>query len=377
MSSKHPIRNRDDLSMIYTPGVARVCMAIAENPEDARRLTIKRNTVAVVTDGSAVLGLGNIGPQGRAARSWRARRPSSSASPASTPGRICLDTQDTDAIVEIVKAIAPGFAGHQPGGHLRAPLLRDRGAAARGPRHPGLPRRPARHRDRRARRAHQRAARGRTRQIEDVRVVMSGAGAAGTAILKLLIAAGVKHAVVADIHGVVHAGREDLVGRRRRTRRCAGSPTTPTPRASPARSRRPCVGADVFIGVSAPNVLDGDDVARDGRRRDRVRARQPRPGGRPGRRPADGGGGRHRPLRLPEPDQQRAGLPRCLPRSAGRAVPYGQHRDDAGRGAARSRTSSPRTSSTRTTSSRASSTTRSRARSPVPSATPRRRPARL
>ena len=62
MASKHPIRNRDDLSMIYTPGVARVCMAIAENPEDARRLTIKRNSVAVVTDGSAVLGLGNIGP---------------------------------------------------------------------------------------------------------------------------------------------------------------------------------------------------------------------------------------------------------------------------------------------------------------------------
>ncbi|MFD5300788.1 NAD-dependent malic enzyme, partial [Streptomyces mutabilis] len=63
MASKHPIRNRDDLSMVYTPGVARVCMAIAENPEDARRLTIKRNSVAVVTDGSAVLGLGNIGPK--------------------------------------------------------------------------------------------------------------------------------------------------------------------------------------------------------------------------------------------------------------------------------------------------------------------------
>ena len=63
MVSKHPIRNRDDLSLIYTPGVARVCLAIAANPEDVRRLTIKRNSVAVVTDGSAVLGLGNIGPQ--------------------------------------------------------------------------------------------------------------------------------------------------------------------------------------------------------------------------------------------------------------------------------------------------------------------------
>src|SRR6266545_2905763 len=63
MEAKHPIRNRDDLSMLYTPGVARVCLAIAENPEDARRLTIKRNSVAVATDGSAVLGLGNLGPK--------------------------------------------------------------------------------------------------------------------------------------------------------------------------------------------------------------------------------------------------------------------------------------------------------------------------
>ena len=65
MASKHPIRNRDDLSMVYTPGVARVCLAIAANKADARRLTVKRNSVAVVTDGSAVLGLGNIGPRPR------------------------------------------------------------------------------------------------------------------------------------------------------------------------------------------------------------------------------------------------------------------------------------------------------------------------
>lgn len=106
MASKHPIRTRDDLSMVYTPGVARVCMAIAENPEDARRLTIKRNSVAVVTDGSAVLGLGNIGPkaalpvmEGKAALFKRF------AGIDAWP--LCLDTQDTDAIVEIVKAIAP------------------------------------------------------------------------------------------------------------------------------------------------------------------------------------------------------------------------------------------------------------------------------
>ena len=86
MRSKVPLRNRDELSMAYTPGVARVSMAIARNPEDVRRLTIKRNSVAVVTDGSAVLGLGNIGPAA-ALPSWRARRRCSSGSPTSTPGR--------------------------------------------------------------------------------------------------------------------------------------------------------------------------------------------------------------------------------------------------------------------------------------------------
>ena len=99
MATKHPIRNRDDLSMIYTPGVARVSMAIAENPEDARRLTIKRNSIAVVTDGSAVLGLGNIGPaaalpvmEGKAAlfkrfgdiALWAARTAAAESAP--TPG---------------------------------------------------------------------------------------------------------------------------------------------------------------------------------------------------------------------------------------------------------------------------------------------------
>ena len=105
-----PIRNRDDLSLIYTPGVGRVCQAIAANPEDARRLTIKRNTVAVVTDGSAVLGLGNLGPlaalpvmEGKAALFKRF------ADIDAFP--ICLDTQDTDEIVRTVIHLAPVFAG--------------------------------------------------------------------------------------------------------------------------------------------------------------------------------------------------------------------------------------------------------------------------
>ncbi len=105
-----PLRNRDDLSRAYTPGVARVCQAIAKNPDDARRLTIKRNTVAVLTDGSAVLGLGNIGPaaalpvmEGKAALFKRF------AGVDAWP--VCLDTQDTDMIVEIARAIAPVYGG--------------------------------------------------------------------------------------------------------------------------------------------------------------------------------------------------------------------------------------------------------------------------
>src|SRR5687768_8028546 len=110
VTPKVPLTHRDDLSRAYTPGVARVCMAIAENPADARRLTIKRNTVAVVTDGSAVLGLGNIGPaaalpvmEGKAALFKRFG--GVDAWP------VVLDTQDTDEIVRIVKAIAPAYGG--------------------------------------------------------------------------------------------------------------------------------------------------------------------------------------------------------------------------------------------------------------------------
>ena len=159
VQSKVPLKTRDDLSMAYTPGVGRVSLALAEHPEDVRRLTIKGNSVAVVTDGSAVLGLGNIGPgaalpvmEGKAALFKRF------ADIDAWP--ICLDTQDVDEIVAAVTAIAPGLRRHQPRGHRRAALLRGRAQAPRGARHPGLPRRPARHRDRRARRAHQRVAGG-------------------------------------------------------------------------------------------------------------------------------------------------------------------------------------------------------------------------
>ncbi|MDB1089489.1 NAD-dependent malic enzyme [Streptomyces sp. ACA25] len=258
MQSKHPIRNRDDLSMIYTPGVARVCTQIAQNPEDARRLTIKRNSVAVVTDGSAVLGLGNIGPraalpvmEGKAALFKRF------AGIDAWP--ICLDTQDPDTIVEVVKAIAPGFAGINLE-DISAPRCFEIEARLRQALDI-----PVFHDDQHGTAivvlaALHNALRVVGKQLEDVRVVMSGAGAAGTAILKLLLAAGVKHAVVADIHGVVHCGRPDLVSAD------ADAPLrwiadNTNPQAVTGTLRQAVVGADVFIGVSAPDVLTAEDVA--------------------------------------------------------------------------------------------------------------------
>jgi malate dehydrogenase (oxaloacetate-decarboxylating) len=258
MASKHPIRNRDDLSMVYTPGVARVCMAIADNPEDARRLTIKRNSVAVVTDGSAVLGLGNIGPkaalpvmEGKAALFKRF------AGIDAWP--LCLDTQDTDEIVAIVKAIAPGFAGINLE-DISAPRCFEIEARLRDALDI-----PVFHDDQHGTAivvlaALTNALRVVGKAIEDVRIVMSGAGAAGTAILKLLMAAGVKHAVVADIHGVVHCDRSDLVDADPDSAlRWIADNTNPEGVSGTLKDA--VRGADVFIGVSAPNVLDGGDVS--------------------------------------------------------------------------------------------------------------------
>ena len=253
METKHPIRNRDDLSMVYTPGVARVCLAIAKNPDDARRLTIKRNSVAVVTDGSAVLGLGNIGPkaalpvmEGKAALFKRF------AGIDAWP--LCLDTQDPDAIVSIVKAIAPGFAGINLE-DISAPRCFEIEARLREELDI-----PVFHDDQHGTAvvvlgALLNALRVVGKDIGAVKVVLSGAGAAGTAILKLLIAAGVRDVVVADVDGIIHLDRAGLspelrwIAENTNAARYSGD------------LKGALAGADVFIGVSAPNILDGADIA--------------------------------------------------------------------------------------------------------------------
>jgi malate dehydrogenase (oxaloacetate-decarboxylating) len=253
---KLPIRNRDDLSLIYTPGVARVCLAIAANPEDARRLTIKRNTVAVVTDGSAVLGLGNIGPlaalpvmEGKAALFKRF------ADIDAFP--ICLDTQDPDEIVSVVKAISPGFAGINLE-DISAPRcfevekrLRDELDI------------PVFHDDQHGTAIVTLAAlinalRVVNKKIGDIRIVMSGAGAAGTAILKLLMDSGAQDVVVCDSRGVVCTEREDLV---ERGGELVWIAEHTNPRGVRGSLKDAVVGADVFVGVSAGGLLDGADIA--------------------------------------------------------------------------------------------------------------------
>jgi malate dehydrogenase (oxaloacetate-decarboxylating) len=253
MSTKLPIRNRDDLSMIYTPGVARVCLAIAKNRDDARRLTIKRNTVAVVSDGSAVLGLGNIGPEaampvmeGKAALFKRFG--GIDAWP------LCLDTQDTDEIVSVVKAIAPGFAGINLE-DISAPRCFEIEARLREQLDI-----PVFHDDQHGTAivvlaALYNALRVVEKDITAIRVVLSGAGAAGTAILKLLLAAGVGHVVVADISGLVSRNRPGLSGQ------LLWLAENTNPDNLECSLREALAGADVFIGVSAPRVIDADDVA--------------------------------------------------------------------------------------------------------------------
>jgi malate dehydrogenase (oxaloacetate-decarboxylating) len=254
IESKLPIRNRDDLSLIYTPGVARICEAIVNDPSDARRLTIKRNTIAVVTDGSAVLGLGNIGPlaalpvmEGKAALFKRF------ANIDAFP--ICLDTQDLEEIVRTVKAIAPVFAGINLE-DISAPRCFEIEERLRAELDI-----PVFHDDQHGTAivclaALRNALKVVGKDIGDVRLVMSGAGAAGTAVLKLLFAAGLKHATVADQKGIIHKSRKDIQAG---TSLAWISENTNLEQME-GTLQEAIVGADVFIGVSAGNLLTAEDI---------------------------------------------------------------------------------------------------------------------
>jgi malate dehydrogenase (oxaloacetate-decarboxylating) len=253
VTSKVPLKTRDDLSRAYTPGVARISQAIAADPSDARRLTIKRNTVAVVTDGSAVLGLGNIGPEaalpvmeGKAALFKRF------ADVDAWP--VCLDTQDVDEIVRTVQIIAPVYGGIN---------LEDISA----PRCFEVERRlrelldiPVFHDDQHGTAivvlaAITNALKFVKKNLADSKIVMSGAGAAGTAVARLLVESGAQHIIGFDKDGLVHEHLpEDDVMRTWFVDHC-------NPGDFRGTLSEAMVGADIFIGVSAPNVLTESDVA--------------------------------------------------------------------------------------------------------------------
>jgi malate dehydrogenase (oxaloacetate-decarboxylating) len=250
--SKHALRNRDDLSMIYTPGVARICRAIAEDREDARRLTIKRNSVAVVTDGSAVLGLGNIGPEAALpVMEGKAALFKTFADIDAWP--LCLDTQDVEQIIETVAAVAPGFAGINLE-DISAPRCFEIEARLRERLDI-----PVFHDDQHGTAvvvlaALRNALRVVGKELPTARIVLVGAGAAGTAVLKVLLHAGAVDVVVCDVAGVVHAGRPDLEDS------LAWTAAHTNPRGLTGSLRDVLPGADVFIGVSAPNILGAEDV---------------------------------------------------------------------------------------------------------------------
>src|SRR5258706_3251237 len=250
--SKVPIRSRDDLSMAYTPGVARVCLAIKDDPSRAFTLTIKQNTVAVVTDGTAVLGLGDIGPEAAMpVMEGKAMLFKEFAGIDAWP--IALATKDTDEIIAIVKAIAPGFGGinlediaaprcFEIEGRLRQeldiPVFHDDQHGTAVVVLAGL----------------LNAAKLVEKRMDELRVVLVGVGAAGVAVSKLLMRSGVTDIVGCDRQGSLYNGKKGLVG----IKKWYAKHTNP--RCFDGSAEHALEGADVFIGLSGPGAISVESI---------------------------------------------------------------------------------------------------------------------
>jgi malate dehydrogenase (oxaloacetate-decarboxylating) len=259
LHSKSPLKSRDDLSMAYTPGVARVCEAIAQDPDKAFQYTIKRNTVAVVSDGTAVLGLGDIGPAAAMpVMEGKAVLFKEFAEVDAFP--ICLDTKDPDEIVAIVKALAPTFGGINLE-DISAPRcfeIEDRLAAELDI--------PVFHDDQHGTAvvtlaALINAAKLTGRELSEMRVLVTGLGAAGVAVTRILQSAGVTEIVGCDSKGAVHVDRADyLDGSMNPIKRWYAEQTNPE-----RLSGRPgdvIDGMDLFVGVSGARVMPAEALAR-------------------------------------------------------------------------------------------------------------------
>jgi malate dehydrogenase (oxaloacetate-decarboxylating) len=258
-ANRHPLKTRDDLSMVYTPGVARVCRAIADDPDKAFQYTIKRNTVAVVSDGTAVLGLGDIGP--RAAMPVMEGKCCLFKEFAGVDAfPICLDSTDTDEIVRTVELMAPGLGGIN---------LEDISAPRCFEIEDQLKQRldiPVFHDDQHGTAVVVLAALLNSvkltgRRLEDLNVLIIGLGAAGIAVAKILLAAGVTKIIGADSRGVVHKQRADYVdGSMNKIKRWFADASNPDCRAgAPADV---IDGTDLLIGVSGARALPAEALAR-------------------------------------------------------------------------------------------------------------------
>lgn len=251
---KSPIRDRADLSRVYTPGVARVCSAIAAEPALAWKYTLKGNTVAVVTDGTAVLGLGDIGPaaalpvmEGKAALFKRFG--DVDAWP------VALDTTHTEEIIRVVKAIAPGFGGINLE-DISAPRCFEIESRLRAELDI-----PVFHDDQHGTAivvlaALINALKVVDKELADVRIVVSGVGAAGTAIIRLLLAQGARDVIGFGREGALHSGTVTSDPNRR------WLTENTNPRRFSGRLVDGLRDADVFIGVSRGSILIGEDIAR-------------------------------------------------------------------------------------------------------------------
>jgi malate dehydrogenase (oxaloacetate-decarboxylating) len=255
--NKQPLKTRDDLSMAYTPGVARVCMAIAEDRDRAFQYTIKRNTVAVVSDGTAVLGLGDIGPEAAMpVMEGKAMLFKEFAGVDAFP--ICLDTKDTDEIVETVLRIAPGFGGVNLE-DISAPRcfeIEDRLKEQLDI--------PVFHDDQHGTAVVVLAALLNActltgRELDGLRVLVTGLGAAGVAVTKILMQAGVRDIVGADSKGIVSTTRQDYVdGSMNAIKRWYAQATNPDAlTGAPADALE---GADLFIGLSGARIFPAEEL---------------------------------------------------------------------------------------------------------------------
>ncbi len=247
-----PVRDIEDLSMAYTPGVARVCMEIAKNPEAAHRYTIKRNTVAIVSDGTAVLGLGDIGPEAAMpVMEGKALLFKHFAGVDAFP--VCLNTKDPEEIIETVLRLEPTFGG------VNLEDIAAPGAFEVEERLDQVMDIPVFHDDQHGTAIVTLAALENALKIvdkrkEDLKVVIAGVGAAGVAVSKILMNAGVVNVIGFDRQGAVHTGRDGL----NTSKRWFAENTNPDGETGTlSDSMR---GADVFIGLSGPDLITRDDV---------------------------------------------------------------------------------------------------------------------